>query len=93
MSFTLLSLSKAVWGGAGCPVEARARSMPWTLFAVRDEKSGLIVVRDADVKPYETRTVGLLRGDSALRRRLERELRCRQRVYFRYDRRGDLTVL
>lgn len=78
---------------SSCAVEARAKGMPWTLFAARDQVSGLIVVRDADVKPYETRTVGTLTVKSELRDRLERELRVRQRVYFRYDHRGQLVLL
>ncbi|MEF2280440.1 hypothetical protein V3W47_19275 [Deinococcus sp. YIM 134068] len=67
---------------------AQTNKIPWTLFAMRDARTGLIVVRDADVKAYETRTVGELRHHSELRRRLARELRGRRRVYFRYNQWG-----
>lgn len=78
--------------GRPCPVETQAKKIPWTLFAVRDARTGLIIVRDADVKAYETRMVGELRHRSELRRRLARELRSRRRVYFRYNQRGELTI-
>ena len=84
-------LALILQGGRPCPVEAQTNKIPWTLFAMRDARTGLIVVRDADVKAYETRTVGELRHRSELRRRLARELR-RRRVYFRYNQRGESTI-